>query len=592
MASSSTSSDSRVMYTVVDKISGQKVGVLVCEGHEVPDLGQMKLKICPDGSVEQKWPVVGDPFIRKELDINGNKSVSSKSETFKKLVGKLVSGLVDVLDEETQWSCLKKTALKSDIESLLLEDMEGLKLKSQEHLRIQRLMKPFQFGWLRRVTIRSSDQRVTNMGYMSPPDSEGRRKRFANKVEIEKYLKETQMDNLELDNFCLTRNVLGLSSEFENLLLEDKEGLKLKSQEHLRIQRLMKPFQFGWLRRVTIRSSDQHVTSMSYMSPPDSEGRRKRFSIKIDIEKYLKETQMDKNLELSNFCVTRNVLGLSSEFESVQYVGVHRLPAAENNKVAIQEIVEGNASKCDKDEESFQIKRDNVVATNLDLDSSCDTVVGDSSSSGTMSSADSSTDDNADSDRSLNDFEDIIFPLTDFDSASRYKINSNALNIPSPVGSPQVVSPPSSPFLTINNADIPTLTAEPRDVEPLPLPTTASLFPPSDVTSSPSNLTSAASFYTSAASSFPPAPCQAAIPSTRVMLVMVSTESGDGERSRKQATLMIKSGVKVEKAMKKFGKMFGLDFRKLIFMSDTKQLTGEELAGGLEGALIRVEGMN
>eukprot|EP00092_Neocalanus_flemingeri_P095503 GFUD01121514.1.p2 GENE.GFUD01121514.1~~GFUD01121514.1.p2 ORF type:complete len:229 (-),score=67.47 GFUD01121514.1:48-734(-) len=86
MASSSTSSDSRVMYTVVDKISGQKVGVLVCEGHEVPDLGQMKLKICPDGSVEQKWPVVGDPFIGKRLDINGNKAVSILSETFKKLV--------------------------------------------------------------------------------------------------------------------------------------------------------------------------------------------------------------------------------------------------------------------------------------------------------------------------------------------------------------------------------------------------------------------------------------------------------------------------------------------------------------------------
>eukprot|EP00092_Neocalanus_flemingeri_P085714 GFUD01107896.1.p1 GENE.GFUD01107896.1~~GFUD01107896.1.p1 ORF type:complete len:450 (+),score=116.11 GFUD01107896.1:109-1458(+) len=449
MASSSTSSDSRVRYTMVDKISGKKVGVLVCKGHEVPDLEQMELKICPAGTVEQKWPVVGDPFIRKELDINGNKSVSSKSE--------------------------------------------------------------------------------------------------------------------------------------------DKDGLKedlLRYQQPLRFQSLMKPFQFGWLRRVTTSSSDQHVTNVSYMSPPDSEGRRKRFAYKVEIGKYLKETQMDKNLELDNFCVTRKVLGLSSEFECVQYGGVHRLPAAANNKVAMHE---SNASKCDnviKDGESVQIERDNVVATNLDLDSSCDTVVGDSSSSGTMSSADSSTDDNADSDRSLDDFKDIIFPLTDFDSASRYKINSNT------VVRPQVVSPAPSPFLTIKNADIPTLTAEPRDVEPLPLPTTASLFPPSDVTSSPSNLTSVASFYSPAASSFPPAPCQAAIPSTRVMLVMVSTESGDGERSRKQATLMIKSGVKVEKAMKKFGKMFGLDFRKLIFMSDTKQLTGEELAGGLDGAQIRVEGMN
>eukprot|EP00092_Neocalanus_flemingeri_P032009 GFUD01034790.1.p2 GENE.GFUD01034790.1~~GFUD01034790.1.p2 ORF type:complete len:228 (-),score=73.86 GFUD01034790.1:56-739(-) len=86
MASSSTSSDSRVRYTMVDKISGQKVGVLVCEGHEVPDLEQMELKICPAGTVEQKWPVGGDPFIGKRLDINGNKAVSILSETFKKLV--------------------------------------------------------------------------------------------------------------------------------------------------------------------------------------------------------------------------------------------------------------------------------------------------------------------------------------------------------------------------------------------------------------------------------------------------------------------------------------------------------------------------
>ena len=53
--------------------------------------------------------------------------------------------------------------------------------------------------------------------------------------------------------------------------------------------------------------------------------------------------------------------------------------------------------------------------------------------------------------------------------------------------------------------------------------------------------------------------------------------------------MMIKSGVKVMKGMKMFGIKFGLDLRKLRFSSDGNELTGEELAGELEGAKIVVE---
>ena len=54
--------------------------------------------------------------------------------------------------------------------------------------------------------------------------------------------------------------------------------------------------------------------------------------------------------------------------------------------------------------------------------------------------------------------------------------------------------------------------------------------------------------------------------------------------------MKIKCGVKVERGMKKFGELVGLDFRKLGFFFDGQQLTGKEMAGGLDGARISVEG--
>ena len=75
-------------------------------------------------------------------------------------------------------------------------------------------------------------------------------------------------------------------------------------------------------------------------------------------------------------------------------------------------------------------------------------------------------------------------------------------------------------------------------------------------------------------------------------VLMVSSCPGVGEGSRRQLKMSIKCGVKVEKGMKKFGAKFGLSFRKLRFYCDGQLLTGEELAGGLNGAIVRVEGMD
>ena len=55
--------------------------------------------------------------------------------------------------------------------------------------------------------------------------------------------------------------------------------------------------------------------------------------------------------------------------------------------------------------------------------------------------------------------------------------------------------------------------------------------------------------------------------------------------------MSIKSGVMMVKGMKKFGAKFGLDFRKLKFYSNDQQLTGEELAGELDGLVVKVDGV-
>jgi hypothetical protein len=71
-------------------------------------------------------------------------------------------------------------------------------------------------------------------------------------------------------------------------------------------------------------------------------------------------------------------------------------------------------------------------------------------------------------------------------------------------------------------------------------------------------------------------------PSPMATLVMVSAE---GTRVRMQ----VKVKAKLVKGMKKFGLRMGVSHESLRFLLDGKELTGEELAGGLDGAKILVE---
>ena len=67
-----------------------------------------------------------------------------------------------------------------------------------------------------------------------------------------------------------------------------------------------------------IRSSDHCVKSVCYLTPPDSDGRRLRFGLKKDIDEFLNKTG-NKDLEADDFVIMRRLLGVSSDFEKMNY---------------------------------------------------------------------------------------------------------------------------------------------------------------------------------------------------------------------------------------------------------------------------------
>jgi len=81
------------------------------------------------------------------------------------------------------------------------------------------VMKPFQSGWLRKVNMRTSDSQVqvTNVAYLAPPDSQGKRQRFQYKKEIEVMLLDTRNKELDVEDFVFVRRVLGVSPDSEQI---------------------------------------------------------------------------------------------------------------------------------------------------------------------------------------------------------------------------------------------------------------------------------------------------------------------------------------------------------------------------------------
>ena len=242
---------------MVEKTSGQEVGVLLIpEGQAVPDLGQVELKICKakaGGDEQILVAEVEDSGAANPLDVNGNKeksvSLSSLPEdpiSMYKKPGQFgwirkvtlsstdhhrvtsVTYIRDVGVGEKKHRFTRREGLRRFLKErqnhVLLTiqhfcwekkvlGLENLEVIEEEH-KVD-FSKPCKFGWLRIVTIRSADMRVTCLRYLTPPDASGRRLSKNYKKDIEKYLHETGNKNLDVEDFTTIRKVLGLSSEFE-----------------------------------------------------------------------------------------------------------------------------------------------------------------------------------------------------------------------------------------------------------------------------------------------------------------------------------------------------------------------------------------
>jgi len=476
-------------------------------------------------------------MVDKTKDVNGNK-LDSRS-----LVEKLVSSLVDTLGEKYQWYGSKKLALKEKLKEFLYQEIEssekpcqlgfepkGLGLGECEILKDLNVMKPFRSGWLRRVSVRPRDKCVTSVCYLSPADSGGRRVRVNNKSEIEKYLKDTKSTDFDVNDFVIGRYLLGLPSEFESTIISRSFAYYTKSD--YTEDRFLKPFKLGWLRQVRIRSSDNCVTSVGYLTPPDSDGKRLRFGFKRDIDEFLNKTG-NNDLDVKDFAIMRRLLGVSSDFEKITFC----------QPVPDEKIDSGNI-------------KENA------------TVVDDSSADDDI--------DSSDSDDSSSNCSDDIVPVSDqvFNNQDYPDISKN-------IDGSNIIYHTDASLGSKQRALVGEDASSPTEL------VSASPFSPPIASSS-----------TAANNSLPVIPSsypvhhQTASPVPTATMVMFSTDPSNREGGKTQKKMKIKCGVKMKKGMQAFGKSFGQDFRKLKFFINGVQLTGDEMAGELDGARIRVEGFD
>ena len=485
---SSASDPPPARYSLVDKISGHRVGVVILgEGEVVPDLGHLELRR------EDFQAEVGD---NQELAVaDFTQDVNGKKLNTRCVVSRLVSSLVDTLDGTGNYKFKSKNIidLKRKLREMLFNEIDDIKRESGEEYRI-------------------------------------------------KQFKETE-----------------------------------------NVDRFMKPFQFGWLRKVRIRSSDDCVTTVAYLTPPDSKGRRKRFCYKKDIAEYLNKTD-NKDLDAEDFLTHRRVLGVSSQYETINYF---TQPVFNNNFVDASKEVDAEVK--DSGMVSEVLGAQSNMSPNErhvdNQDSSYATLVGDSSSS-----------DSSDGEESSSDGSDDIIPVLE-PAADKYCPGnhpaSKDLSMSTSDGSPCVNASTITgseirgiDYKHISRLSSPSVCMREDPSASSELSSQASSFSP-PVASSP-----APADHPSLVSHHLPLNHQAENPVPTATIFMASTDPSSREGGRRQKRMKIKSGVKVLKGMIIFGKIFGHDSRTLRFYVNDVQLTGEELAGELDGARIMVEGLD
>ena len=148
--------------------------------------------------------------------------------------------------------------------------------------------------------------------------------------EYEQYLKINSIDgntdasdDTDEENYILEESGTASSSGGDDVTREQSSVSSTISKANIEKQEkctsdlevLLEPGRRGWIREVIYsRVIENHITYVTYLSPLDNDGRKSLQSTK-EILDYLAKGNQVSDLTIENFCITRKVLGLGSEFE-------------------------------------------------------------------------------------------------------------------------------------------------------------------------------------------------------------------------------------------------------------------------------------
>ena len=200
-------------YCLVDKKSGILVGIVILnKGHEVPDLSQMELRMCQTetGVDEEQVKEASQTF--NSFNIKASKSVCARNENPKK----------ENKISEHESLVLKNSSPVSEQQSLAPRNECFVPKNERKPLKnvvsqlassvIDDIYKTLaQFGWTRKLVLRSSDNLVTSVVYFKSA-LDGNRLRCATRKDVFNMLdNNTESQFLSIGHFCFKRKILGFA---------------------------------------------------------------------------------------------------------------------------------------------------------------------------------------------------------------------------------------------------------------------------------------------------------------------------------------------------------------------------------------------
>merc|ERR1719186_733944 len=422
----------------------------------------------------------------------------------------------------------------------------------------------------------------------------------------------------------------GLENEGILEFFERKRNAKQEMNSET-LNRLTKPFHFGWQRQCVVNGS-RDVTLVYYRTPPHSKDMKRKFLSLVKIGEFLKEVG-ETNLTLDNFSTKKVFYGFESAFELVRkplncdanYTVAPKTFAKTGWKyddfyeVVLKVVNGGKQVKCllcksvyttkgnfgkhmmmihEPDETCDKCGLDFRPVKIQDHRASCCQIVKDQNENGIKTSA-----------KRISITVSNEIPAKSRKQEEDYKISSRA---PITISdTPKPVARKSLPHCSINESSGGSDQVNKSDECEASYSTVANMLHYSSAVPSPTfespvvkqgtsspllsnvdnqaklpntvkSIDSALLKSASAAETLPTSISGTDSCGQMATLVLTCVE---GPRVKMQ----VKVKAKVVKGMKKFGQRMGVSHEDLCFLLDGVELTGEELAGGLDGANIVVE---